>query len=721
MAAIDLRFGPFRLNPAQRLLARGGVVVPLSPKAFDMLVFLVERRDRVVPKEELLRGLWPDTAVEEANLTQQVFVLRRALMDAEDPEAAYIATVPRRGYRFVAAVKPVERAEAAVGDYTAHLRDRARGSQRSRDRVLTIAITGVTAAVLSTWTLRGRDTAPTVRSDLVLPNDQRLSRTLRGGPALSPDGMVVVWAANRQLYARRLDEPDPQVVTGTSADASSPFFSPDGAWIGFWSAQEASFKKVRIGGGSAVTIAQSSNPRGAGWFGEYIVFAEGGKGIVAVPAKGGPEELWVVPRSDEVLTTPQYLPREDAVVFTAAKVSGNRITRSDVVVYSRITRERKVLIPGARAARYVPDQRILFAAGRQLFVSSFDRRRLQLDGEPAVLARDLDEHQDQFDVSPVGSLVYVPCSCDTRSVERIVELVDVHGTVSSVGLPPAAYTGVQVSPNGMQLAVTRDEDGGTIWIHDITHPSVARRFASEGSTHHPVWSPDGRRVAYAGASDGVNGIFIKGVDGEGTPERLTTAAPGFEQSPGSWSQDGKYLAFVNVKAGIKDTISIFNIDGRRLEEVIAIPGSNQFDPAFSPDGRWIAYASEGDAGNGVLQVYLEPFPRTGAKYRLSRDGGELPVWSRDGSHLFHRVPNVEGVMSMAINLNPFPQVIERVGVSIDGLASDPTYDVSPRRDILVVIDPGSALTRRRSERVALVLNWFRRDPIGRISLANPLR
>jgi hypothetical protein len=117
---------------------------------------------------------------------------------------------------------------------------------------------------------------------------------------------------------------------------------------------------------------------------------------------------------------------------------------------------------------------------------------------------------------------------------------------------------------------------------------------------------------------------------------------------------------------------------------------------------------------------VEPFPRTGAKYQLSHDGGEMPVWSHDGSHLFYRVPNFDDVISMAISLNPFPEVIERVRVSIDGLASNPTYDLSFGRNILVVFDPTLVSVHSRSERVALVLNWFRRA-IGRISLDRGLR
>src|ERR1700687_5492225 len=99
-------FGPFRLNPAERLLPRHPVQVRLSPKAFDALVVLVENRGHLLEKDELLRRVWPDTFVEESNLAQHISLLRKALQDGEDGPR-YIETVPRRGYRFIAEVREI--------------------------------------------------------------------------------------------------------------------------------------------------------------------------------------------------------------------------------------------------------------------------------------------------------------------------------------------------------------------------------------------------------------------------------------------------------------------------------------------------------------------------------------------------------------------------------------------------------------------------------------
>src|SRR5260370_27227119 len=100
-------FGPFLLEPEERQLLRQGEAVPLTPKAFDMLLVLVEHSGHLMDKEELMKCVWPDSFVEEANLSHHIHKLREVLGEAEDGEK-YIQTVPRRGYRFVAHVTEMQ-------------------------------------------------------------------------------------------------------------------------------------------------------------------------------------------------------------------------------------------------------------------------------------------------------------------------------------------------------------------------------------------------------------------------------------------------------------------------------------------------------------------------------------------------------------------------------------------------------------------------------------
>src|SRR4030095_14707638 len=111
-------FAHFRLITAEHLLLRDGEAVPLTPKAFDLLLALVEQHGHLLEKDELLKKVWPDTFVEEANLASNISQLRKALGDRENGQR-YIETAPKRGYRFVASVREVtqKRAEPAIQEF----------------------------------------------------------------------------------------------------------------------------------------------------------------------------------------------------------------------------------------------------------------------------------------------------------------------------------------------------------------------------------------------------------------------------------------------------------------------------------------------------------------------------------------------------------------------------------------------------------------------------
>ena len=102
----SFEFGPFRLDLVERILVRDGKAVPLAPKVFETLVILVEHRGHIVEKDELLKRLWPDTFVEESNLAQNIFQLRKALGRVAGA-SRFIETIPKRGYRFTSDVRPV--------------------------------------------------------------------------------------------------------------------------------------------------------------------------------------------------------------------------------------------------------------------------------------------------------------------------------------------------------------------------------------------------------------------------------------------------------------------------------------------------------------------------------------------------------------------------------------------------------------------------------------
>src|SRR5712691_680665 len=212
------QFGPFRLEPATRRLLRQGEPLPLTPKAFDTLLLLVQNRERVVEKEEVLRRIWPDTVVEESNLAQNVFTLRKALGDTPDG-ARFIATVPRRGYRFVAPVTPLR--AAASGAPAAEDRPAERPARRRAafgPKAALVALALVALPVLGYFV--GRRSATTPQPKLVRLTFRRgIVRAAR----FAPDGRTVVysaaWDGNRsQLFLGRPENPESMALDAPAAD-----------------------------------------------------------------------------------------------------------------------------------------------------------------------------------------------------------------------------------------------------------------------------------------------------------------------------------------------------------------------------------------------------------------------------------------------------------------------------------------------------------------------
>jgi DNA-binding winged helix-turn-helix (wHTH) protein/dipeptidyl aminopeptidase/acylaminoacyl peptidase len=217
---IDLsyEFGPFRLEPATRRLLREGEPLPLTPKAFDTLLLLVQNAERVVDKEEVLRRVWPDAVVEESNLAQNVFTLRKALGDT--PEGArFIATVPRRGYRFVAAVTPHRNGRSAAAEPAP-----AGGTPSpTRGRQVALAAGMVVAVVLiaaGAYRL-GRGAAASARGE---PKLSRLTfrRGIVNGARFAPDGRTVLYSASwdglpSQVFLSRPDSPESLALDAPSA------------------------------------------------------------------------------------------------------------------------------------------------------------------------------------------------------------------------------------------------------------------------------------------------------------------------------------------------------------------------------------------------------------------------------------------------------------------------------------------------------------------------
>lgn len=275
------QFGPFRLDPVNRVLLREDEVIPLSPVVVETLRFLVENRGHAVTKEDLLRAVWPDTFVEEGNLTHNISVLRKALGEVPG-EQRFIQTIPKRGYRFVAAVTVVgeipSAGSAAAGDPSpsklAVLRAPLAPSAWARRRAWALAL-GALAALAGVAYLWLRPTNnPALKNATFTQLSDQPGQELY--PGLSPDGTFFVYTSrasgNWDIYLQRAGGKTPINLTRDSAfDDTQPAFSPDGTRI--------AFRSERDGGGVFVMGATGESVRRITDFGYNPAWSPDGRQI----------------------------------------------------------------------------------------------------------------------------------------------------------------------------------------------------------------------------------------------------------------------------------------------------------------------------------------------------------------------------------------------------------------------------------------------------------
>jgi serine/threonine-protein kinase len=315
----------------------------------------------------------------------------------------------------------------------------------------------------------------------------------------------------------------------------------------------------------------------------------------------------------------------------------------------------------------------------------------------------------QFSTADNGTLIFVPgpLSGGSSGAQRTLAFRDRSGSeLERLKVPPRAYSFPRVSPDGKQVAVSTDDDKPDVWIIDLAGGSAPRQLTLGGNSRIPVWSaPDSLRVAFRSNREGDDSIFWQKADGTGIAERLTKAEAGTFQVPQSFSPDGKYLAYIVVKGGTVPAVWILSVEDKKA----TLFAENAANPAFSPDGRWLAYQS---SETGQPQIFVQPFPATGAKYPVVPGGH--PFWSHDGSDLFYN-PRQQQIGVVRINTRSTFSFGEPVTFSTAGLQSknpqgNPrVWDIAPDHKRLIgVTEATESATsgETAAQQIEVVLNWF---------------
>src|SRR5262245_3399481 len=602
-------------------------------------------------------------------------------------------------------------------------------------RILPIVVAvALTFAITATF-LRRSQPSPTgvARFTLSLPEGQDFTNAGRPLIAVSPDGANVVYVANRRLYLRSMADTQIRSIPGSESDirgVTSPFFSPDGRWVGFFALTSQKLKKIAITGGPTIDICDlAENPFGASWAsGDQIFIGQGPKGIVRVSANSGRPEPVVTLQPGETAHGPQLLPG-DLLMFTLAHGSrSDRWDKAQIVVQSMKSGERKVLLERGSDARYLHTGHIVYALGTTLFAVGFDVTKLRTTGGIVPVLDTVVRSQvtgtAQFDISNNGELVYIAGEFMSERLagNRTLSLVDLTGTQTSIQLPPGLYQHPRVAPDGKHLAVTVvDESGPDIWIYDLTGAASPERLTYGGKSQNPVWTPNGERIAFVSDREGDSGIFWQRADGNGPPEKLVKAETGTTLLPESWTPDGKVLTY-NVNPATRRA-AIWTVSpgsGQPPKVLIQMADGTATNSSFSPDGHWIAYGSNPSREPRTLQVYVQPFPITGTQHQVSSGGtnNHHPVWSPKGGQLFYvadplpgptPVPAEGQIISVAIKTEPSFTIGKTMPLPIQQIALNGPrgYDITPDGKYFIVMQRSQVSPAKPPrEEINIILNWF---------------
>jgi Tol biopolymer transport system component len=254
----------------------------------------------------------------------------------------------------------------------------------------------------------------------------------------------------------------------------------------------------------------------------------------------------------------------------------------------------------------------------------------------------------------------------------------------------------RISPDGRRVAADFD---GQVWLYDLARATLTRLTFEGTANLRPVWTPDGERIAFASDRDRQQNILWQLADGSGGLERLASSE--YPQIPVSFSPDGQFLSFYEVHPNTQRDIWILNVRERKAQPFLQTR-FNETGASFSPDGHWLAYASD---ESGRAEVYVQAFPGPGAKWQVSAEGGDAPVWNRNGRELFYR----SGDKVMAVRITAQPAfVAERPQEVFAREYAQPVliapYDVSADGQRFLMLKPAEEEAAGRQ--IVIVQNWF---------------
>jgi eukaryotic-like serine/threonine-protein kinase len=552
-----------------------------------------------------------------------------------------------------------------------------------------------------------------------IPLPENVNFTQFGTSSVSPDGRKIVFAAygydgNPRLWIRSLDSPvaKPLEEARINQQTAALFWSPDSRFVAYGNSKQ--LMKIDVTGGPPQALAELAPVIGGSWSPDGTILVGSTTGVMKVPANGGTLTQVTKPASkQESAAHPVWLPDGRHFLYMRGAPPG---ARSIFVGDLQAAPDAQSTTPllktdyGVALAQRSKDDplMLLYLRGDTLVAQEFDMATLTVKGDPATVTEQVASVEfaalGLFSTSKNGTLVYRSISGNNRQLTWYNRQGDV------VGRPGerAPYGTMKVSPDGSKAAVVQldpQQRGNTdIWIVDLMTGVSTRLTFDSGSDSQPVWSPDGRHLAWQGFRNNTMGIYRKAVDGSGTDELLM--ADKAITNLTDWTHNG-YLIF--TMGGDVQALPVEpDASGQRTAIPVIQSPAQERGAYVSPDNRWIAYLSN---ETGRDEVYVQPFSaggsRASGKWMVSRGTRGMARWRSDSKELLFlngegSVVAVDVAPGAAFQTSPpktlFQMPLELLSNQNPGTLADSTRDGQR----LLLVMPVQENSQRE---LAVVLNW----------------